>query len=97
MNFYKDLKNLTDIELIYHYFNMGIKEKRICQIKMFYEIFPNFNLNDFKKIYKSYLENLNDYEILKLYFENFTTMFPNLKEFKKKKVELKINFEENIF
>ena len=46
---YNDLKNYDDNFIYNHYFNNGIKEKRIPSREYFYYSFPNFNLDNIKE------------------------------------------------
>jgi hypothetical protein len=61
-SYYKDLSNLSDIELIYHYHNYGKKEGRICNKlsnEMFYNLYPDFDI-EFYKIFYNYSLDIND-------------------------------------
>jgi hypothetical protein len=48
-NLYYDLKNMNDNELIHHYNNFGINEKRITNFKSFINILPDFLSNYLEK------------------------------------------------
>lgn len=70
MNFYSiyklfnnDLKNLNNKQLLYHFEKFGKNEKRIYSIESFYECYPNYNINNYKRNNKN-LNFQNDYEYM---------------------------------
>ena len=69
LNYYKilnsDLKNLTDIQLIYHYLNNGIREKR----KYGAGLPPDFDLIMYKNLNND-LKNLTDAQLIYHYLNN---------------------------
>ena len=80
------LKNLSDYEIMIHYFNIGNKENLIASFKDFYNKYPNFDLNFFKIIYKNRL-NLNDnisYLVFYNNIENKENYLINIKSYIKK-------------
>jgi hypothetical protein len=62
----KDLSNLNDKQILYHYINHGIKEARISCQKDFFNKYPEFNIQIYREMNKK-LSKLNDIEILSHY------------------------------
>lgn len=54
-NLYKllnpDLKNLNNTQLLFHWKNKGMKEKRIYSLESFFKVYPNFKLYSYKDNY----------------------------------------------
>jgi hypothetical protein len=65
---YNDLKNYDDNFIYNHYFNNGIKEKRIPSREYFYYSFPNFNLDRYRNIIG--LSDFNEFDSIKHYLYN---------------------------
>ena len=67
---YQDLKHMSSEELINHYQIYGKKENRIASEKLFYNLYPEFNL----EIYKTYNPELNGhcYTELLNYYHNLS-------------------------
>ena len=78
-NFYFDLYNFSNIELIKHYNKYGLLENRFINIKQLYNstnIFNNFNIDLYKT--NNNLSSLNDYQILShYYFSNINNNLHN--------------------
>jgi hypothetical protein len=70
INFYKlfndDLIGLSNDELINHYNFYGKIENRIISESDFYNKYPEFNLDEYKK-YNKKIKNLPDYEVMHYY------------------------------
>jgi hypothetical protein len=65
---YNDLKNYDDNFIYNHYFNYGLKEKRIPSKEYFYYSFPNFNLDRYRNIIN--LNGFDEFDSIKDYLEN---------------------------
>lgn len=61
--FNKDLKNLNNIQLQYHWKNIGIKENRICSLEHFYSLYPYFDNESYKK-YNSDIHIIDKLELM---------------------------------
>lgn len=95
--FHEDLIEKQDIYCIHHYYNTGLKEKRISHEKFFYKVFPKFNFNEYLEIYSSELSGKNKYQVLNDYFYNFNDRYANFNELYIKFTSLKIDFKSYFF
>jgi len=107
MNFYSiyklfnnDLKNLNNKQLLYHFEKFGKNEKRIYSIESFYECYPNYNINNYKRNNKN-LNFQNDYEYMVHYhlygkYDNLNNSGLFLKKECSKSTELGENKEQMI-
>ena len=68
-NLYKllnpDLKNLNNTQLLFHWKNKGMKEKRIYSLESFFKVYPNFKLYSYKDNYPNI--DLIDAKLLKTF------------------------------
>ena len=81
-NLYKDLENMSDDQLLEHYYNHGINEERIVSNKDFYDRYPNFNIFLYKYLYND-LECLSKMELYYHYINNgvFENRITNIQDF----------------
>jgi hypothetical protein len=73
VNFYKnaydDLKLLSNYQLVSHYVNEGIHEKRLPSLFLFNYMYPNFDVLNYRNN-NSDLINLSDIQLMCHYFQH---------------------------
>ena len=81
--FNKDLKDLSDDNLIIHYHNHGCRENRISSVSDFYRRYPLFNVNFYKNISKSINNTNNDlmYEYHEKKINGYGSIYGSINEF----------------
>ena len=66
--FYNEFENFSDDDIINHYKNYGISEKRIYSFENFNNIFPFFSLENYKNLNKDLINFKTDIDYLKHFY-----------------------------
>ena len=65
--------------------------------KFFYEIYPNFNFEEYSQIYSKKLINKTKYQIYNIFFYNLSNDYCNFQELEKDVKFYKIDFIKDYF
>ena len=91
-NFYTDLTDYSDYELLKHYYYYGIEENRIPNREIFSKLYPDFVLDEYRSIYSKECYKKNEYQIFYDYSLNFKKNYSNFNLLKQDLLNHDLNF-----